>query len=119
MPCRDRLVGRSQRDRAFDGVAQLAHVAGKLALRERIQELLVERDAARLLDAQLLGKVLRQEGNVDAAPPERRYVDRHGVQPVEEILSEASLFDRGLEIAVGRRHQSHVDGSHLRVAERA
>ena len=51
----------------------------------------------RLRGAELLGEVLREERNVDAAPPQRRHVERHGVEPVDEILAEAALVDRRLE----------------------
>ena len=46
----------------------------------------------------------------DVAPPrsERRKLDPHDVQPVEEILAETPLRDELLEVPVRRRDDSHV-----------
>ena len=58
---------------------------------------------------------------------ERRRVDLDDVNPIIEVLAKALLFDLGLEIAVGRRHDARVerdvlvaaDGAHRPLLQRA
>ena len=52
---------------------------------------------------QLLGEVRHQRGHVLEPLAQRRHLDRHDVQPVEQVLAEAPLRDLALEILVGRR----------------
>ena len=52
-----------------------------------------------------------------SAIAQRREVDRHDVEPIEEILAEAPRLDLGLEIAVGRGDDAHVDAVRLHAAD--
>ena len=60
---------------------------------------------------QRLGEVRDQRGHVLQPLAQRRHLDRHDVQPVEQILPEPALRDLPLEILVGRREHPDV---HLR-----
>src|SRR5690606_6496766 len=70
---------------------------------------------------------LREQQHVAAAGPQRRDVDVDHVDAEEQILAEAAVLDRGLEVAVGGRDQPHVglellvgaDRSNLALLERA
>src|SRR5262249_54024847 len=55
-------------------------------------------------------EVLGEERNVAAALPERRNRDRDGVDAVVEVLAEAPRGDARLEVLVGGRDQTKVDG---------
>jgi hypothetical protein len=76
-------------------------------------------DLAAHLVRQLLDEVGDQERDVLAPVTERRQVDRDDVQAVEEILAQHAVGDRAAQIAVGGRHQAHVDLHVPRVAHPA
>ena len=56
---------------------------------------------------------LGQQPHVLAALAQRRQLDRHHVDPVEEILAEAPGGHLAREVAVGGRHEARVDGDRL------
>ena len=105
----ERLARRRECDRALDGVAQLSHVAREVALRERVEEVLAQRDPRRVLATELLCEVLGEEGDVDPAPSQGRHGAREGVEAVEEVLAEAPVLDPDLQIAMRGGHDAHVD----------
>ena len=51
----------------------------------------------------LLDEVVGEQRDVGLALAQRRQVDRVDVQPVVEVLAEAALLDRRLEVLVGGR----------------
>ena len=66
--------------------------------------------------------VLRQEAigehwNLVASLAQRRQRDADDVQSKEQILAELSLADRHLQVAVGRRENTHIDVDVLTAAE--
>ena len=50
-----------------------------------------------------------EERDVLAATPERRHLDRHDAEAIEEVLAELARGDRLLEGPVGRGDDAHVD----------
>src|SRR5437899_3245861 len=56
---------------------------------------------------------------VGATLAERRHDDREDAQAIEEIEPEAPVGGLAAEIAVGRRHDPHVDSARTRGAHRA
>ena len=105
------VIELRERHRALDAVLQLADVA-----RPGVREQLLGGVA---LDARLtlcgdrgeaLQEVLREKQDVAPARAERRHVNAHDVDPVEEVFAEALLLDLGLEVAVGRGDDAGVEG---------
>ena len=106
---------RRQNEQTLDRVAQLAHVARPLELRQSLDGL--RRDRARrhaLAIRQHVDEVRDERRNVLAPLAQRRHVDRHDVQPIEQILAKAPFGDLRLEILVRRREHAHVDLDRLR-----
>src|SRR5213594_4982781 len=68
--------------------------------------------------ARLRAEERGEERDVLAPLGERRDADRQHLQSVEEVLAEAALGDRVLEVEVGRRDDAHVRALRLRAAER-
>ena len=64
-----------------------------------------------------LEEVLREDRNLLAALAQRRQVDRHDVEPEEQILAELSFGDGLLDIAVGGRNDAYVDAHVVLAAE--
>ncbi len=58
---------------------------------------------------ELRDEVVGQQRDVLAPLAQRRDVDRHDVQPVEEVLAERPGAHLGQQVAVGRRDQADVD----------
>src|SRR5262245_39018482 len=86
----EHVAGR-EHERALDGVLELAHVAGPV-VRDEPDERLGGRDHAppgqRLRIAP--EEVIDERGDVVAPLPQRRNVDRHHAQAIEQILAEAT-----------------------------
>ena len=57
----------------------------------------------------LAEKVIAQERDVVASLPQGRHPDGDGVDPEVQILPQAALRQRGLEVDVGRRDQTKID----------
>ncbi len=97
-------------DRSLDGIFELAHVPRpriRLQHRQSLGGRAAHRLAAR---ARELGdEVVDEARNVLAPIAQGRQMDREDVQPVIEIFAELPLGDHRLEVAVGRRHDAHVD----------
>src|SRR5262252_9275803 len=104
-------------DGAFDGVVQLAHVAGPGVLRKRVYRRRVERsdEFAIVLGVQLQ-KMIGEQWDVFPAVAQRRYADFDRVQAEEQVLAEAAGGDLGVEVGVGGRDDPHVDFARLRRA---
>src|SRR5204863_5833926 len=60
-----------------------------------------------------------QDEDVAAARAQRRQLDADDVDAVVEVLAEAALLDRRLEVAVRRRHEAHVEADLAAAAQRA
>ena len=58
-----------------------------------------------------------QFGDVFAALAQRRQVDRHAAQPVEEVFAESSLLDQGVQVLVRRGHDADVHRDALAAAQ--
>jgi len=74
-------------------------------------------DPAVELAVELPDEVIEQGRDVLLALPQGRDVDRHDVEPVEEILPEAALPDVLLEVAVGGGHEPDVHLDRLDAAD--
>ena len=105
------LVALGEHQRLLDDVLQLAHVAGPAdrwqaapARRRRC------RSRAGLVRLPSLSmKWATRRGMSSLRSRSGGTTQRHDVQPVEQILAEAALGDLGLDVAVGRRDDAHVD----------
>src|SRR5207245_2391259 len=102
-------LGAGDGNRALHAVLELPYVACPGVSQEPLRSLRRETDHALARPARVaLNEVLREEEHVAAPGTEGRHVDLDDVDPKVEVFPEASPCDRGLEIAVGRRHQTHV-----------
>src|SRR5688572_14550074 len=82
---------------ACDRVLQLAHIAGPFLLLKPGQRRIAERERAREPLREAGGEQLRQRSDVVAASPQRRELDRHDVDPVEQVFAESPRANLGLE----------------------
>src|SRR5262245_63513149 len=95
----------------------LAHVAGPGVGDEPLLGVARELDRRPpALAARLLEEVPHEQRDVLAALAQRGHLDRDHVQAVEEVLAEAPLADRELEVLVGGGDDAHVDRDGLRRA---
>src|SRR6059058_3372760 len=107
---RDALARLRAQDEPVDLVLQLAHVAGpRVALEEPERARVEAAELLRLLGADPLEQVQREEPDVCAALAQRREPDREDAQPVVEVRAEAAFAGRLPEVAVARRDHAHVD----------
>ena len=53
--------------------------------------------------------MLGKRHDVSRSLAQRRQMDRHHVEPIEQILAELPLADRGGEVAMGRGEEPRVD----------
>ena len=113
----DPRAGR-KRDRPLDAIAKLADVSGPLETECRG---FGTRGQAAHVGVQAGGEicdVFLQEGeNVLGVLPERCDVHGDDVDAVEKVLSEATLADRALQIAVGRANQARLEPNGLLAAD--
>ena len=49
-----------------------------------------------------------QFGNIGGPFPQRRQMNGDDVEPVEQIFPEGALFDRRIQLSVGRSHDAHI-----------
>src|SRR5262245_1499168 len=113
------LAAAAQHHQPLDQVLELAHVARPVVAHERFHGL--GRDAARaelLLLAGLAQEVRHEQRDVLAALAERRHFDRDHVEPVEQVLAEALLPDRQLQLLMRGRDHAHVHLDRVRGADR-
>ena len=61
---------------------------------------------------------MASDGNLDAALAQRRQVQAHDAEAVEEVLAEAAVADQGFEVGVGGGDDADVDAGGLRLADR-
>src|SRR5580692_7063667 len=59
--------------------------------------------------AVFLREVTHQERNVSGTFAQRRDADRKHVQAIVQVAAELAILHHYLEVAIGRRYQSHVD----------
>src|SRR6266853_1669001 len=118
-PLEPRLVdGKSlalaQDHGALDHVLQLAHIPWPVVRLQQLQRLLADgADALPGLLGVTLDQVLRQDRNVVPALAQGRDPDGKDVQPIEEVLTKPTTLDSGLEIAVRRGDDTHIDGNRM------
>ena len=65
-------------------------------------------DGLVVLQGEALHEVVREDHHVPATQAQGRHLDVHDVQPVVQVLPEASGLDVGGEVAVGRRDDADV-----------
>src|SRR5579859_6755315 len=96
-------------DRPLDYVLQLANVAGPWVLAETIERLAVDdRDLLAHSLREPVGEVLDEQRDVARSLAKRRHIDRKDVQAVEEIRAEATLVDRGVQVAIRRGDHPNI-----------
>ena len=94
----------------FDGVLELADVAGPLVRRSdrRARRVKTRRSCAAPC-LRVGGRTSSRAAECLRGALERRQRKRHDFQPVEQIAAEGAVGDRLLEVAIGRRDQPKVD----------
>src|SRR2546428_10362245 len=114
------LLARAHGEGTLDDVLELTHIAGEIVAAERGQR--VWRDAlhvppeAPVVAAQ---KMVHERWNILAPGAQRRQAHADHIQPVVEVLAEAPVGDRAVEITVRRGNDADVDRMRLRRADRA
>ncbi len=97
-------------DRAFDGVLQFAHVAGPPVPNQHVVRGRREPPHRLLVAlAELLEEVLAQQRDVLGTHPERRHLQRDGVDAEVEVLAQLAFAQRHVEIDVRRTDETEVD----------
>ncbi len=102
----------------LDGILQLADVAGPRITHQDVEH--VPADApqpALVLDVVLIEKKVDEPGNILAAIPQRREIDRNDVQAIKKIFPEISLRDLFLKIDVGGGDDADVNLDGVRVTD--
>src|SRR4051812_40412710 len=97
-------IARAEHDRALDGVAELADVAGPIVRLEEVERFAREprhAGAPRTLPG-LLHEQTGQPLDLRDTLAQRGNRQRDAVQTEEQVLPERSPRDLGLEVAVGR-----------------
>src|SRR4029077_16494858 len=64
-----------------------------------------------------LDEILDEERNIAPSISERRHFDGEDIQAVEEVLTERTVRNRGLEIAVCRGDDANIGPNRLRPAD--
>jgi len=100
-------------------VRELADVSRPLGRRESVGEVVGDGDPRQAVArARARTEVARQLGDVLAPLGERRQADRQDVEPIEQILAELAVRDRGLEVDVGGGDDAQIRAYGARAAER-
>ena len=96
-------------DHSFDGVLQLAHIAGPGVVHKHLHHLSVNMgDVFFHRNGVAPDKAIRQERNVVEPVPERNHLDCENVGAVVQILAEISLADLFPQVLVGRKNNAHI-----------
>ena len=109
MPCIRARLAR-EHDESLDEVLKLADVAGPVVLLQGFEERGFE--FGRRADVLLGGlrcEVRGEDGDVFAPLAQRRQVQRHDVETIEEVLTEAPVLDLMFEVAVRGGDQPYVN----------
>ncbi len=108
----------AEQDRPLEHVLELADVAGPRMRLERRDRVVGDADDLLLQPlVELLDDVLHEQRDVADPLAQRRDLQRHHVEPVVEVVAEVAALDLGLEVAVGRGHEPHVDLERLDAAD--
>src|SRR4029450_5418407 len=93
----------------LENVFELTHVALPRAADERPQGIALDTETASAeLGVEPLDEVVDQHRDVAPTLAQRRHREVHDIEPVEEILAEASGVDLPLEVAVRARDDPGV-----------
>src|SRR5690348_3132832 len=102
----------------LDSVIQLADVSRPRVFMEKLCRARIEpRNAFSVALRVAAQKMVRQQGDVFAAFPQRWKMNLDGVQSKEQILPESSRSGLGAYIRVGSRQHAHVHPSRRRGAD--
>ena len=105
----DDLAALRHEDEPLDEVLQLPDVSRPVVVPEKLHDLRIRPgDLPVELAVEFIDKVAHERGDVLLALPQRRDVDRHDVEPVEEVLPEETFLHILLEVAVRGGHEPHV-----------
>src|SRR5579859_2313268 len=98
-------------DELFEVIAKLAHVAGPAVSAQRFEQGRVGLDVH--VEPAIVGDGLEhradEQGQILAALAKRRHSDLHDGEAVVEIGAELTAVDLPADVAVGGRHDAHVD----------
>ena len=107
-------VGIAEGAGALDGVFQFAHIAGPVVSVEHV-ECVVGKAHLRAAAAggETMEEKFGEQTYVLSALTERRDVDAHDIEAVEQILAERALGDFFFEVFIGGGEHSHVSFQRL------
>src|SRR5262249_4050464 len=104
-------------ERALHRVLQLPDVARPRVLQERLASVAAETGLALAhAHAERPDEVIGQQQHVVAALAERRQMHGEDVEPIEQVLADATGRNRVLEVSIGRRDEAHVAAQGRRTA---
>src|SRR5208283_1242595 len=114
------LVGHFEGDGAFDGVLELADVAGPFVIAEGGERIFVNaQDASAGGGRVFFQEMIGQQWDIFATLTQVRDADGNHTEAVVEILAE-KIFGNGLiEVAVGGGDNAHIDRNLAGAADRA
>src|SRR5215472_10226375 len=101
---------------ALDGIGKLADVAGPPVLAQRAQRRLVDsqhRSWPGLTRVEQVEEVFGEQRHIFQPTAQGRNGYHHRLQPVIKVLAQLTIAHCVLWIAIGRRHQAHLDGNLL------
>ena len=102
----------------LDHILQLTDVARPVVGLQQIQRLLVNRaDGLARPGGVAVHEVFDEHQDVVLAFSKGRHLDGEHVEPIEQVLSEASIRHRGAEITIGRGDDTHVNADRLRASD--
>src|SRR5437870_5232111 len=95
--------------RAAHQVFNLASIAGQRGAIQSFQEVRRRLNLIRRSQmAILVEEMIHERRNIGAALPQRRYMNRHDIQPIVEILTKGSLGNHLRKISVRGRKYSNI-----------
>ena len=111
------FVAAGKHHAPLQSVLQFAHIARPIVFLDRRHRLTLQPRVASQPRSMQLQETSCQQRNVFFVRPQRRQLDSHHAEPVEQILAKLSPANLRLQIAVRRADHPHIHGNRLRSAE--
>ncbi len=91
------------------GILDLAHVTGPCIGEQLAAQVgSDQRRRVAILPGKTAKEMFGKQEDIGAAIPQRRHLDQGDLQTEQQILAERAIFDQGMQVRVGRRHNPHV-----------
>src|SRR5712692_5731991 len=111
------FVSASHHHAPLQRILQLAHISGPIVFFDRRHRLALQPRGPPQPRSMQLQKGFRQQRNIFFVSPQRRQVNGHHAEPVEQILAELPRANFRSQIAVRRADHPDIHGNRLRPAE--